>query len=259
MKSRDAQVIGLGVVGGSTAYFLSKIAKRRVVGYDMIPKRLAFVKTLKRPSTEADLNFICVNELMVRSTVRDMVEQGVDGLYVIRSTTPPGTTMSLMKKYKRHICHNPEFLREDHARWDAIHPSRVVIGQCCEKHGAQLKKLYAPTGAPIYITDPTTSELAKLTVNVIRATMISFWNEIHTLAKQSGVDTAELAKLVDARKTLFYYEGGKWGTKFYGKKFGGKCLPKDLDHMLQLFLENELQPVLLEAVKGRNRIAEGNN
>ena len=52
-----------------------------------------------------------------------------DGIFVIKSTVPVGTTERLVKKYPHlKIIHNPEFLTAANANDDFINADRTVLG-----------------------------------------------------------------------------------------------------------------------------------
>jgi len=251
------QIIGLGVVGMAQAKLLHEL-NHNVYAYDIIEKNSPeYIKLLRKPSSNVDINFICTSENSVEEVIQMFIKNHVKGLYVIKSTTAPGETERLSEKYNIHICHNPEFLREKHAFHDAINPSRIIIGQCCQKHGQLLKHLYKPLMRPIYITDPTTSELVKITSNSLRAMIITFWNEINQLSSAMQINTMELANLVDQVNTIGFWEGGDWGTKFFGKKYGGRCLPKDIDQLINAFQKNNIITLLFKSIKeSNNRFSE---
>lgn len=196
---------------------------------------------------DVDVVFICVDEFNLDNAVQTLVDHDVKGLFVIRSTVPIGTTRRLMDKHKRHICHNPEFLRQATAFEDVLNPDRIVIGKCCDVHGEFLRNLYAPLGKPIFVTTPEVSEVVKLVSNAYLSMLISFWNEIYMLVKKLGLDIKEVAEIVCADRRM-----SRYGTLKFGEPFGGKCLPKDLNHLIDAFHKMQLTPVLLYAVKKVN-------
>ncbi len=203
------------------------------------------IKDIER---DVALTWVCVPERSVPSVVADLVERRVKGLYVIKSTVPPKTTKTLMEKHHVHICSNPEFLRETSAFEDVIHPSVVVIGECCPEHAQLLRDFYRPLVAPIMVTEPTTSETVKLTLNAYLSTLITFWNQVDLIAGPLGVSTEEIASIVKMNPRVSEY-----GTAFFGSPFGGKCLPKDLDQLIQSAGESGIQPKLLESIKDFNQ------
>lgn len=240
-------MVGFGVVGKAQAYLLRRLG-HEVFVYD------PYVLPDSRLERLVDLTFICTPEASVEEALKTLISEEVQGLYVIKSTTPVGTTEGLMRKYGVHICHNPEFLREAFAFEDVMNPSRVVIGECCSEHGNILAELYGKLGKTIYRTDPTTSEVVKLVSNSLRAVNISFWNELATLCERVGADIRVVAEAADPSKVLGEWEGGKWGTRFFKKPYGGKCLPKDIKILIRAFRLCNLNPKILEASEEINEL-----
>ena len=108
------QVIGYkGVVGGAT-YELLKRLGHEVTGSDK-----------GEPINRADIYVICTPEGNVPEVVRELLRY--NELIVVRSTTPPGTIIGLIRNHGRHICHWPEHLREATALWDCYFPSFINI------------------------------------------------------------------------------------------------------------------------------------
>lgn len=241
------QIIGVGVVGEARAYLATQMG-HEVLGFD--PKKSAspYARMVPDLQKDVDLTFICTPESVTHSVVDKLVKSGVKGLYVIESTVPPGTTVSLMEKHNLHICHNPEFLREKMSFDDVMKPSMIVVGQCCAAHGNILRNYYSPLDCSIVFTQPTTSEMVKLTMNSYLATLISFWNEVHKLASASGVSTDEVARIARLNSRVSEY-----GTSYFGIPFGGKCLPKDLEQLISFSHQTGVNPELLEAVRDFNR------
>lgn len=234
-------IVGYGAVGSAQAH-LMKYLGHGVTVYDPY-------KGFNDIDDAADVVFICVNEDAIDDAVRTLVSHGVKGLLVIKSTVPVGFTRQLMNKYGRHICHNPEFIRQHSALTDVLNPDRIVIGKCCDVHANLLKSIYEPLRRPIFIMSPEASELVKLASNAYLSMLISFWNEIYMLARKLGLDVREVADAVCADHRM-----SRYGTSKFGEPFGGRCLPKDLDMLIGVFQQNQLQPVLLHAVKKVNEM-----
>ena len=206
-----------------------------------------YIKFSSTPWSGVDVTFICVPEWAVYEAVRLLVHVKAVGLLVIKSTVSLGTTDELMKQFGVHICHNPEFLREKHSQDDVVTPDRVIVGRCCEEHGALLSELYAPLKKPTFVTTPMASELAKLVSNAYLATLITFWNEVNEITQRLKLDVEEASHLVCSDSRM-----SRYGIEKFGEPFGGKCLPKDLNHLIEAFKSNGLNPTLFEAVERFN-------
>ena len=64
----------------------------------------------------------CLNDI-------EKVSQNRDTIFLIRSTTIPGTTRILSESYPNlKLVFNPEFLTERSANFDFINQSRVILG-----------------------------------------------------------------------------------------------------------------------------------
>lgn len=241
------QIVGFGVVGKAQAYLIRKLG-HEVSVYDpyIIPE--------SRIERDIDVTFICTMDDKVEEAVKALVDNRVSGLYVIKSTVPIGATVRLMKKYDVHISHNPEFLREKYAYEDVVNASRIVIGECCQPHGDLLEEFYRPLGKPVFRMNPTESEMVKLVSNALRAVSISFWNELYMLCQRIGLDVRVIAEAADPGKVLGEWEGGRWGTRFFGAPYGGKCLPKDVNHLISAFRDSGLASHILEATEKVNKI-----
>jgi UDPglucose 6-dehydrogenase len=234
-------VIGYGTVGKAQAFLLQRL-KHEVFVFDPY-----VFPSIKHPEKNVDLTFVCTSEHVVNEVLQNLIEESVEGVYVIKSTTSVGTTKELMKKYGVHISHNPEFLREHSAYEDVANPDRIIIGQCCKEHAEKLVSLYAPLKKPIFITDPTTSEAAKILSNSYLAMLITFWNEANELAEKLELNIREVAELVCADSRMSGY-----GTSKFGEPFGGKCLPASVDQLIDAFHSEGLNPTLFEAIKKYN-------
>lgn len=233
-------VIGLGIVGGTTLEILRRFGYE-CYGYDSNKKRTELASL-----QYADIFFICTPEQVVE-TVIEQLSFSPDSLIVIRSTILPGTTEHLIEKYDRHICHVPEFLREATALYDALRPDRIIIGECCQKHGALLEGVFSRIYASIIRVDTKTSEMVKLVSNTHLADLISFWNEIHLICEKVGVNSHLVGRIVSMDNRISDY-----GAIQHGEKFSGRCLPKDLEQMLSLCKKIGYDAKLLKEIKKTN-------
>jgi nucleotide sugar dehydrogenase len=241
------QIVGVGVVGTAQAYLASQLG-HTVTGYDPGKTSSPYAQMHTELQPDVDITFLCPPEAFIESSVEALVGHKVKGVFVIKSTVPSRTTITLQKKFAVHIAHNPEFLKESISLDDILHPQVVVIGECCPEHAAVLKSFYQPLGRPIIITQPTVSETVKLSLNSYLATLITYWNQIDELAKALGISTREVADIMKQNPRVSAY-----GTEFFGSPFGGKCLPKDLNQTIQVCQNAGFEPGFLEAVRDFNR------
>lgn len=240
------QIIGMGIVGKAQAKVMQKLG-HDVTGCDIKPGTWDDIKIYDKPVSDADLTFLCPPEKFVPGVIENLVNRKVHNPYVIKSTVPPGTTQAAMLKHGVHICHNPEFLREDTFIEDALNQKFIIIGECCKEHGDQLAELYKPLGVKIMRTRPTTSEMARIVLENYLSTLITFWNSIHEICSSLDLDTKEVAGLVKNDKRV-----SKYGTEFFGKPFGGKRLPKDLNQLLNFCHSRGMTPSFFETIKDIN-------
>jgi UDPglucose 6-dehydrogenase len=120
---------------------------------------------------------------------------------------------------------NPEFLREGHAVEDTLRPDRIVIGVQSPRPEPLLRQVYVQQiafGAPFFVTDFATAELAKVAANSFLATKISFINAMAEVCEAAGGDVVVLSEILGADARIGLPSLGP------GLGFGGACLPKDI-------------------------------
>jgi nucleotide sugar dehydrogenase len=244
-------IVGAGVVGQATGKGFARLGHNVLFcdqseqvckelvdqGYESLSiEEAANYSTLKA----YDIVFFCVPERVIFDAFQYWLPLfHEDNLVVIRSTVPPGTTVM-----HKHFCFNPEFLREAVAEYEFLNPPGVIIGECCKEHGDKLEALYKPLRVPIHRVDPTTAEFTKVVINSYLACQISFWNQISRVAESIGVNSHEvgmLASYCDSRVSPY-------GARMHGR-YGGKCLPKDLEQLLELCNEKRVWAPLLQSIK----------
>ncbi len=162
---------------------------------------------------------------------------------VVKSTVVPGTTEKVVVPILENasgktagvdfgVGMNPEFLTEGQAVSDFLKPDRIVLGGLDDRAIATMAKLYeAFVGVPVVTTNPRTAEMIKYTSNTLLATMISFSNEMASLASGIGdVDITAVMKGVHLSRYLTNEAGetAELASFLYpGCGYGGSCLPKD--------------------------------
>jgi UDPglucose 6-dehydrogenase len=166
---------------------------------------------------------------------------------VIKSTIPVGYTEGLkLRLGDSKIFFSPEFLREGHALWDNLHPSRIVMGAPKgDAEAVEAAKTFAgllaqgadpaerervnadgSEGIPELVLGTTEAEAVKLFVNTYLALRVSYFNELDTYCEVKGLSTADVIRGIslDPRVGDFY------NNPSFG--YGGYCLPKDSKQLL---------------------------
>ena len=111
---------------------------------------------------------------------------------------------------------------------DSLHPDRLVVGADDAQAAAMVGELFAATGAPLIVTDATTSETIKYASNAFLATKLSFVNALAGLCEEVGADVRDVMLGLGYDKRI--------GFEFLrpGPGWGGSCLPKDTRALLHI-------------------------
>lgn len=261
-------IIGNGFVGKAT--FQLKCADIDVIAYDINPEQCVPQGTILEDLNSCEIIFISVPTPMrkdgschlgiITSVIDDLKNINFQGLFVLRSTVPPGTSDSLK------CCFMPEFLTEKNFLEDFISNKKWIFGIQDDSSASSNKDILtslidlAHRNKKILYNNiefMTTkeAEMVKMFRNVFLATKVSVCNEFAQYCEAKGINYENVRAIATEDERI-----GPQHSKVPGhdgkRGFGGTCFPKDTASLCHDMKKANVKPYILEAVIERNNVID---
>jgi UDP-N-acetyl-D-mannosaminuronic acid dehydrogenase len=193
-----------------------------------------FIICVPTPLTEdkkCDLSYV----ENATKTIVPLVKKG--DLVILESTSPPGTTRDVIAPMLAstglkvgvdiHIAHCPERVLPGRILKELIENARIIGGITPESARITCELYKGIVEGPIYLTDATTAELAKVMENTYRDVNIALANELGHICEQLGVSVWEVVELANKHPRVNLHKPGPG--------VGGHCISVDPWFLVEKF------------------------
>ena len=249
-------IVGLGIVGSANKYGFDKIG-HKVIVHDI--KYKTNIKDLDK----TNIVFLCVptpsnkngscNTSIVESVVNNLHKIKYKGIICIRSSTEPGFTEKIIKKYKNNkICFVPEFLRERMAKKDFVKNHELLaVGTKSKKIFKEVVRAHGKLPKNTKMLKPTEAEILKYYINVFASLRITFANIFFEICQKFNCDYEKVKKS--------YIATGRGSPNMYLtvtknlRGYAGICLPKDTKTIISLLKKLKLDFNLINSIHTDNQ------
>lgn len=205
---------------------------------------LLMVPTPLQEGNRADLSHV---EAATKS-ILPILRKG--NLYIIESTSPPGTTEAMYQLICRErpdlrdeilVAYCPERILPGKAMEELVYNDRVIGGlnEKSTQAAADFYRLFVK--GEIHQTNHRTAELCKLTENAFRDVQVAFANELSLICDSCGIDVQELISIVNTHPRASLLSPG-CGV-------GGHCIAVDPYFLIHAFPEESR---LIQAARQTN-------
>jgi UDPglucose 6-dehydrogenase len=162
---------------------------------------------------------------------------------VIRSTVPVGTCKNIEQIINDKIYYLPEFLRERVWETDCLNRP-IIVGTSSAKFPQWLH------GEDFISVTLEEAEVIKMLSNNMAAARVVFANHMYELSNAVGADyNTVLNAYLEVNHDQNYLEVNE-----NMRAFGGKCLPKDLDFLINTFANLNIPQTYFTAMKEDNQL-----